>query len=248
MCLMVLALDVVDGYPLFVAALRDENRDRPSVPPHFVPPAGSGLAALAPRDLSAGGTWMGVNEHGLVAALINRREAPPPENPVSRGQLCCEVLRAKTLDEAIAAGETLLLSGNFAGCNLVIASRHRARVLEWTGRLESFPHTAGVQVISNESVRADASARGQFVKMSVQNLGSAAASWMQGVPALLRTHATETTPDVCLHRGQYGTVSMSVIALGDEPSQAVYAYTPGPPCRTVALDYSRELQSLLAVR
>src|SRR5512145_1458577 len=57
-------------YPLLVAANRDEQYDRPSAPPQVL---GEEPKIIAGRDLRAGGTWLGINEHGVLAALLNRR-------------------------------------------------------------------------------------------------------------------------------------------------------------------------------
>src|SRR5262249_38069132 len=95
---------VFDGYPLVVAANRDEHYDRPSSPPDVL---GSNPRILAGRDLRAGGTWLGVNEDGLLVAILNRRfqgEQNLAGNHRSRGLLCLDVLDSKTA----AAGSALL--------------------------------------------------------------------------------------------------------------------------------------------
>jgi uncharacterized protein with NRDE domain len=55
MCLILLAWRVHPGYPLVVAANRDEFFVRPSAPAAFWPEAPQ---ILAGRDLEAGGTWL----------------------------------------------------------------------------------------------------------------------------------------------------------------------------------------------
>ncbi|GAB3312275.1 NRDE family protein [Haliea atlantica] len=90
MCLIILAWRPRDNLPLVVAANRDEFHARPSVPAHFWPDQPS---LLAGRDLSAGGTWMGVTREGRFAALTNFRDparSQPRER--SRGELAVEFL------------------------------------------------------------------------------------------------------------------------------------------------------------
>lgn len=90
MCLIILAWRPRDNLPLVVAANRDEFHARPSVPAHFWPEQPS---LLAGRDLSAGGTWMGVTREGRFAALTNFRDparSQPRER--SRGELAVEFL------------------------------------------------------------------------------------------------------------------------------------------------------------
>src|ERR1039457_4208553 len=68
-CLLIAMSKVAPAEPLIMAANRDEHYDRPAV-------AITTLRSREPRVLGgrddvAGGTWMTVNEHGLVAALTN---------------------------------------------------------------------------------------------------------------------------------------------------------------------------------
>src|SRR6266536_3537682 len=59
-----------ENYPLIIAANRDEHYDRPSAPPALL---NTQPKIIAGRDLRAGGTWLGVNETGLIAGILNRR-------------------------------------------------------------------------------------------------------------------------------------------------------------------------------
>lgn len=82
---------------LRVVVNRDEQRDRPAaLAPRWhlagaCPECGTEAArALWPLDPAGGGTWISVNEHGLVLALLNMNPRPKPVLPpllVSRGVL-----------------------------------------------------------------------------------------------------------------------------------------------------------------
>jgi len=86
-CTLALYFNSFDDYPLVVAANRDEHYDRPSAPPALLH---ADPAILAGRDLRAGGTWLGVTAHGLLAGILNRRWSPtgkpvaPSTKPVGR--------------------------------------------------------------------------------------------------------------------------------------------------------------------
>ena len=90
MCLVLIALDSHRDYSLILAANRDEFYDRPTAPaecwadPHSI---------LAGRDLKAGGTWLGVDRDGRLAAVTNYRQGQR-ERPAarSRGLLVSEFL------------------------------------------------------------------------------------------------------------------------------------------------------------
>lgn len=90
MCLIVFAWQAHAGFPLVVAANRDEFFDRPSAAARWWD---DGSQRLAGRDLRAGGTWMGVSRSGRFAALTNYRDPSErkPDAP-SRGALVANFL------------------------------------------------------------------------------------------------------------------------------------------------------------
>lgn len=92
MCVLALFLPGAGRGPAVVAANRDEYYDRPSAPPSEVEPG-----IVAGRDLRAGGTWLGVNRHGLFVALTNRRRPEKRPDSLSRGLLALEALRCRQL-------------------------------------------------------------------------------------------------------------------------------------------------------
>jgi len=121
MCLILLAWQAHPGHSLVLAANRDEFFARPTAAADFWIDAPD---LLAGRDLSAGGTWMGVTRQGRFAALTNYREPGQnrPDAP-SRGQLVSDFLAgsmtaATYLDELAQRSDTYngfnLLCGNLA--------------------------------------------------------------------------------------------------------------------------------------
>ena len=85
MCLILFAYRVVPGSPLIVAANRDEYFTRPAAPAAFW---AEHPGVLAGRDLSGGGTWLGVSTAGRFAALTNFRNPATHKNDApSRGEL-----------------------------------------------------------------------------------------------------------------------------------------------------------------
>jgi hypothetical protein len=128
-CTLALYLNVFDELPLLLAANRDEHFDRPSAPPAEI----VGVPRIvAGRDLRAGGTWLGVNEHGLMVGILNRRQngndiyTPVTSMARSRGLLCMDILRLRSVDEGFA-----FITAHQAVYNpftLVFADRHSAGV------------------------------------------------------------------------------------------------------------------------
>jgi uncharacterized protein with NRDE domain len=84
MCLIVTALGVAPRYPLLLAANRDERHARPTESAAWWPEQPH---VFGGRDLVAGGTWLGADRCGRIAAVANVREGEPHLAPRSRGEL-----------------------------------------------------------------------------------------------------------------------------------------------------------------
>lgn len=117
MCLILLAIDQHPDYPWIIAANRDEFRDRPTAPLNWW---ADHPQVLAGRDLTAGGTWIGVTRQGRFAAVTNYREARSvfPRGP-SRGALVSDFLTGQIQPEAYL--EQIAAQGQgYDGFNLVL--------------------------------------------------------------------------------------------------------------------------------
>ena len=103
MCTLIILRRPGHPWPLLLGANRDEMRDRPWSPPgrHWQdrPEVVAGL------DRLAGGSWLGVNDHGLACGVMNREGSlGPASHKRSRGEL---VLEALDHAEARAAAQAL---------------------------------------------------------------------------------------------------------------------------------------------
>lgn len=117
MCTLIVVRNVHASYPLVVAANRDEMLDRPSAPPKVWDHA---PRMLAPVDLRRDGTWIGVNEHGVFAALTNRIDIPSEAGRASRGELVVMALEERTAGQAL--GRIVRLDARrYNGFHLVVA-------------------------------------------------------------------------------------------------------------------------------
>jgi uncharacterized protein with NRDE domain len=117
MCLLLVAYRAHADYPLIVAANRDEFFRRPTTPAQFWD---NDPDVLAGRDLSQGGTWMGVNKNGRFAALTNVRD-PQALRPLakSRGLIVASFLTGREAPNEFL--ENLARDrGEYNGFNLLV--------------------------------------------------------------------------------------------------------------------------------
>lgn len=102
MCTMVVLIRPGHDWPLLLAANRDEMVGRPWRPParHW-PDRPEVIAGL---DELAHGSWLGLNDHGVVAGVLNRfGTLGPAPGQRSRGELVLEALDHADADAAARA-------------------------------------------------------------------------------------------------------------------------------------------------
>ncbi len=124
MCTVVLLRRPDAAWPLLLAANRDELKSRPWRPParHW-PDRADVVAGL---DELGGGSWLGVNDHGVVAAVLNRvGSLGPAEGKRSRGELVLEALDHASASEAAQALSDLDPDA-YRPFNLIIADAQEA--------------------------------------------------------------------------------------------------------------------------
>jgi uncharacterized protein with NRDE domain len=94
MCLLVIAWKTHPRYRLILVGNRDEFHDRPAAPLNWWQ---DDARILAPRDLKANGTWLGVARSGRFGVVTNFRDLQAPaEFSPSRGSLAPRFLTGAT--------------------------------------------------------------------------------------------------------------------------------------------------------
>jgi hypothetical protein len=91
-----------------VMSNRDERFDRASAFQPRLEPLDSRTVVM-PIDPVGGGSWIGVNDAGLVAAVLNRHDRPSPSGASfsSRGALVRRALGSESIEAALASVEAL---------------------------------------------------------------------------------------------------------------------------------------------
>ena len=86
MCSIILLRQSDNEWPIIIGANRDEMSNRNSLPPsrHW----DDRSYIFAGKDLEAGGTWLGINDYGVVCGIMNRINTLGTDpNKRSRGEL-----------------------------------------------------------------------------------------------------------------------------------------------------------------
>lgn len=153
MCTLVILRRPEHDWPVVIGANRDEMIDRPAKPPGRHWPDRAEI--VAGIDLLAGGSWLGVNDWGVAAAVLNRHGSLGPAAGLrSRGELVLEALdHADAVDAAAALSD--LDPAAYRSFNLIVADNRDAFWLRHTGpngneigRIEAYPVPDGLSIIA----------------------------------------------------------------------------------------------------
>ena len=240
--------------PLVVAANRDEFLERPTEGPALREvstasdrrpgrPGRSGARAtrvVAPRDLRAGGTWLGVSESGLFAAITNRRCDSPDPQRRSRGWLVMEALAEPSAERA-ADRFAALPEAAYNPFNLFVADRDSAHLVTYAERPQRRDLTAGPHVIGNLHPD-ESSPKLERLRVQVDELARGAVPTGEELAGLCCAHA-ESSPleSTCVHAGEYGTRSSTLLWVGAQPA---LRYAEGAPCASSYRDLTPLLHDL----
>ena len=217
------------AWPLVLAANRDERLDRAWDPPAAHWPDQPGL--IAGRDATAGGTWMGLNRDGVVAAVLNRPGTlGPAQGKRSRGELPLLALRHAS---AQAAAEALvsLDAAQWRGFNLVLSDRQGAVFVRGLGHghPQARPLPPGLHMITAHDPNDPDSPR---VARHLPRFRAAPppepGRW-DAWQAILSDRSGEAAAQLnVVPRGGFGTACSSLLALPEE-GPPLWLFAAGPP-------------------
>ena len=210
MCVLIASV----GETPWLAANRDEAYARPFSGPVAWP---GDPAFWAPRDEQAGGTWLGVNANGLIAAITNRSRLPEQPGLPSRGALVTGALAQPSLDAARA-----WLQQELQGAQ---RNPFQLFVLHGAGAFVCISGPAGT--------RTEELGPGIHVLSNLHEPGEiqldAGQADLSGVTETLRDHTPRLGGGhaICKHGESRGTVASALI----EP-HVRFLFAAGPPCET----------------
>jgi uncharacterized protein with NRDE domain len=230
---------------LLVAANRDEFLARPASGLRLH--EWSGRRVIAPLDERAGGTWLGLNDAGLFAALTNRPTQSLDPARRSRGLLVADALGHPSA--ARAAEAALQLSPRaYNPFNLFVADAEHAFAIMYDEKPRMRVLEPGVHVIGNaDPDDADVPKIARLLADVERVAGGPAADALDALGALCRSHDARSENPLertCIHAGEYGTRSSTLLRLGNAREQDVLRFAGGAPCETPYEDSSQLLRAL----
>ena len=143
--------ELAKRYRLVIASNRDEILSRPA---DRLGRWRDNEKVIGGRDISGGGTWLGIADGGRWSCITNVREPESaPENAPSRGALCADFLLGESTPEA-AARAAVRDGAQYAGFNVVFGSSEDA----WhaCNRSGAVPMPRGISVVTNAAPGLDA--------------------------------------------------------------------------------------------
>ena len=240
MCTLVILRRPGHDWPVLVAANRDEMLDRDwSAPARHWPDRGD---IVAGQDNLAGGSWLGINDTGVIAGILNRMGSlGPSDGKRSRGELVLEAL--DHTDAALAVEALMALNSEaYRPFNLIVADNSDAFWLrhDGTGPITRHAIPAGISMFTAGERNDPDSAR---VRAHLPRFEGAAApdpeggDWNTWEKLLASQEFSDSSNS---HEGAmcvtttfgFGTVNASLFAL-PAPNQAnrrpVWRFAGGPP-------------------
>ncbi len=232
MCTLIVGRDVLEPDSVILAANRDEDPARPSLPP--------GVLLREPRvvggrDGVAGGTWLAVRGRERAVAMLNRRPAGRlPVAQRSRGLLTLNVAAADHPRERAASA---LREASYAPFTLVVLEPTRSWLLAWDGVARWQEIGPGWHVLTHADL--DDPTEPRTARLMREISGWQPDSAAEAEAGLIARLAEHDPPAVCIHDGRMATVSYSVVHLSR--TRAHYLHGEGRPCERPADDVTNLL-------
>jgi hypothetical protein len=195
--------------------------------------------AVLPIDSASGGSWIAVNDAGLVMVIVNRNPGgmPVKSAPLSRGAILPLLLHC----DSLRAAERLALDLNgagFAPFRLILATRTEASVVVSGGGVMPAAQHLAIKgpLLFTSSGLGDALVEGPRRRLFEQMCKEPA--WRPEEQDSFHRHSwpRATQLSVCMRRPDACTVSHTIVELGRDTATLTYLpHAPDEPGPSVAL-------------
>lgn len=245
MCLLAVISRRHPESPLIVAANRDEWLKRPATPMTVL--RNDDPRIIGGRDEEAGGTWLAVNDAGLVVGLTNKPSTDKDPKKRSRGELPLMLAEHRRADRAVESFVESVRADEYNPCWLLVGDRQSLFYIDLTGDGAPIARQlpAGVHILENRALGAS-SPKATWVGDTLTGVTQWRGERLtQRLADMLRSHDppegadSETKQDswrpketeaACVHAGPYGTRSSSIVIVPPVEGVPVVRFTDAPPC------------------
>jgi len=250
MCLLIVLARTHGDFPLVVGANRDELLERPAVAMAVLRDANPRV--VGGRDELAGGTWLAVNDAGVVAGLTNRPATKDPAKR-SRGELPIALASHTSARAAVDALASELRPSDYNPAWLLVGDRDSLFAVDMTGTDNPTVDALGpgIHILENRAL-GEPSPKVDHVRSLLAGIEDLDAdALVDRLRTVLADHhvpegATPTrrgdgdgepipaeVKAACVHTERYGTRWSGIVTVpGPADAAPVLRYADGPPCRS----------------
>jgi uncharacterized protein with NRDE domain len=245
MSLLAIVYHLVPEAPILVAYNREEPLDRNCPAPAIQSGKPRILASI---DQHTGGTYLGMNQNGMLVGIVRRKKPNTPPNPKSRGALAREMLRCNSARQALDIALEELHTDQYGGVNYVVADPESGWVIHSAIETTVSELEQGLCIVGERGLDDPRDERANMARrlLTLQTLDSPVKFLAIASKVLARTPTDPNRPSMVVKRPGYGTVSSTLISLGTKPRDAIYQYSNGSPDESKFEDYSPLLRDILS--
>lgn len=251
MCTLILLYRLLNDYPVLALHNRYLGKNTVEEPPRRL-----NGNIVAPLDVDSGGTWIGMNDSGLLLAITNQETQRLPEPGRSRGLLALDIL--EDYETAEGAKEHLVdpsIRGLYRTGNFTVLDPQTAWHVVWDRDTHVYPIREGVYAVSTITVvpGMEWSERARSVWVDAEKRRARAYELLSGyqpgsiddaVTEMMRVSADHgwgrSQASICWHSPEYRQTSSTIMAVAAEPTNSLVYYCDGNACENRFKDYSQK--------
>jgi len=231
--------------PLLIALNREENPDRESLPPKIQSGRPRSVCGV---DMPLGGTWAGVNQHGLFVGVANCPKKVLPGDPRSRGLLCRELLGCQNAEEALDLAQRELHTGVYAGANFMCVDRTSGGVVHGGDEIDVVTLKPGLHILSENRLDDINDYRQELVRrlLTLQRIDSAITFFAVAGRVFSSNPDASGKMGILVKKPNRRTVSSMLVSLTEKTQRSVMQFAAGSPDACPYEDVSALLRQVLS--
>ena len=149
MCVTILFHRQFKDYPIILANNRDEMINRKFTFPQLL---NKKPKIFGPKDLEKGGTWLGINEYGIVINILNKWSGKKKffgsDKYISRGLLVLNLLKEKSIESIINILKNLELD-KYLPFHLLVTNKNKAIVVLKDKEIKFYDISGKIFILGN---------------------------------------------------------------------------------------------------